>query len=347
MRRFVRWILRVAVLLVVIFAVFLALLTYMEYTPAEKETIHTNSKVLPYELDTLKVLTWNIGYAGLDSDMDFFMDGGNRMRQTEEKTKENLEAIASFLRQHQDVDFCLLQEVDIKSRRSYKIDELSAVALAMKQQLAFFALNYKAELVPVPVTNPMGGVESGIAVFSRYNPYQVVRHSYPSSESWPTRIFNLKRCFMSLRIPLSLGKELVVVNTHNSAYDDGNQRQEEMAYLKSFLLAEEQKGSYVVVGGDWNQTPPGYPESKGTAHFKPLPIDETYMPQGWQWVYDAAVPSNRFLDSKYQEGVTQTTLLDFFLCSPNIRCIDVKTVNLGFASSDHNPVMLTLLIVND
>ena len=344
MRRFLRWILRVAMLLVVIFALFLALMTYMEYNPAEKEVVHTNSKVQPYTIDTLKILTWNIGYAGLDSDMDFFMDGGSRMRQTEEQTKENLAAVASFLQQHQDVDFCLLQEVDIKSRRSYKLDELSAIALVLKQHLAFFALNYKVELVPVPITNPMGGVQSGLAIFSRYNPYQVVRHSYPSNESWPTRIFNLKRCFLSLRLPLASGKELVVVNTHNSAYDDGTQRQEEMEYLRSFLLSEEEKGNYIAVGGDWNQTPPAYPEAKGTVYFKPLSIDKTYMPDGWQWIYDAAVPSNRFLDSKYQEGITQSTTLDFFLCSPNIRYIAVKTVDLGFANSDHNPVMLTVVL---
>ncbi len=344
MRRFVRWILRIAVLLTVIFALFLALMTYMEYTPAQQEVIHTNTKIQPYPLDTLKILTWNIGYAGLDSDMDFFMDGGNRMRQTEAKTKENLDAIASFLQQHQDVDFCLLQEVDVKSRRSYKLDELSVTALVMKQHLAFFALNYKVELVPVPITNPMGVVESGVAVFSRYNPYQVVRHSYPSSESWPMRVFNLKRCFVSLRLPLSSGKELVVINTHNSAYDDGNQRQQEMNNLRSFLIAEEEKGNHIIVGGDWNQTPPDYPECKGTEHFKPLAIDRTYMPQGWQWIYDVSAPSNRFLDSKYQEGITQTTILDFFLCSPNIYCLDVQTVDLGFANSDHNPVLITVAL---
>ena len=167
MKRFVKWVLRVALLLVVIAAVFLALMTYLEYKPAEKEVLHTNSKVEPYSLDTLRLLTWNIGYAGLDSNMDFFMDGGKRMRQTEEKTNENLEAIISFLSDYQNVDFCLLQDVDIKSRRSYQIDELSAIALAMQQHLAFFALHHQAELVPVPISNPMEVVESGIAVFSR------------------------------------------------------------------------------------------------------------------------------------------------------------------------------------
>jgi endonuclease/exonuclease/phosphatase family metal-dependent hydrolase len=330
--------------LVVIFAVFLALMTYTAYNPSEKEILHTNDKVLPYSIDTLKILTWNIGYAGLDADMDFFMDGGIRTRQSEEQTRKNLDAIISFLRENQDIDFCLLQEVDIKSRRSYKIDELSAIALIMKKHLAFFALNYKVELVPVPITNPLGAVESGVAVFSQYNPCQAVRHSYPSSESWPTRIFNLRRCFISLRLPLAGGNELIVVNTHSSAYDNGTQRQEELGYLRSFLLAEEQKGSYVVVGGDWNQTPPGYPESKGTTYFKPLAIDEIYMPVGWQWIYDSATPSNRFLDDRYQEGITQTTILDFFLCSSNITRLNVETVDLGFANSDHNPVILTCVL---
>lgn len=344
MRRIARGVLRTILIVAVVLTVFLALMTYIAYRPAEKEIIHSNSKLLPYPIDTLRILTWNIGYAGLDSDMDFFMDGGRRVRQSEEQTKVNLEKIAAFLQAHQDVDFCLLQEVDIKSRRSYKLDELSEIALRMKNHLAFFALNYKVELVPVPVTNPLGAVQSGIAILSRYNPLQVLRHSYPSGESWPTNVFNLKRCFLSARFPLSSGKELVVINTHNSAYDNGKQKVEEMEYLRSFLLSEEAKGNYVVVGGDWNQTPPGYPASKGTEYFKPLGIDSTFMPVGWQWIYDASAPTNRFLDSKYQPGITQTTLLDFFLSSPNITLVGVETVDLGFESSDHNPVLLTVVL---
>ncbi len=36
-------------------------------------------------------MIWNIGYCGLDASMDFFYDGGEQVRPSEEKVKENLE----------------------------------------------------------------------------------------------------------------------------------------------------------------------------------------------------------------------------------------------------------------
>ena len=67
------------------------------------------------------------------------------------------------------------------------------------------------------------------------------------------------------------------------------------------------------------------------------------MPKGWQWVYDKTEPTNRklyqVLSSKAYED-TYKTLIDFYLVSPNIEVLDVKTKDLKFASSDHQPVHL-------
>ena len=44
----------------------------------------------------------------------------------------------------------------------------------------------------------------------------------PCPFSWPTRIANLKRCLLVERIPIAdSDKELVLVNLHLEAYDDG------------------------------------------------------------------------------------------------------------------------------
>jgi len=68
----------------------------------------------------------------------------------------------------------------------------------------------------------------------------------------------LDRCFLVNRYPLKNGKELLIVNTHNSAYDNGTLKKQEMAFLKQWLLDENNKGNYIVVGGDWNQCPPRF-----------------------------------------------------------------------------------------
>ena len=154
------------------------------------------------------------------------------------------------------------------------------------------------------------------------------------------------------RYPTSLvsGKELVVVNTHNSAYDGGYLKPLEMTYLKGFLLAEYEKGNYVVVGGDWNQNPPGVSNDQvsiaagvlPSTSYQPSQIDEKFMPGNWQWVFDPTVPTSRSLVDVLDYGRTSVALIDYYLISPNIEAIEVKGFNLKFQYSDHNPVMMNI-----
>jgi endonuclease/exonuclease/phosphatase family metal-dependent hydrolase len=142
----------------------------------------------------------------------------------------------------------------------------------------------------------------------------------------------------------------VVVNTHNSAYDGGHLKPKEMAYLKRFLLAEYQKGNYVVVGGDWNQNPPGIINNKvsiaagvlPSTSYQPSQIDEKFMPENWQWVFDPVIPTSRSLVDILDYGKTPVALIDYYLISPNVEVVEVKGFNLKFQYSDHNPVRMTI-----
>ena len=154
------------------------------------------------------------------------------------------------------VDFILLQEVDISSKRSYHRNEVKRFSDDLSNNHAFYGKNYDVFFVPLPFTNPMGSVNSGVLSFSRYNPSEVTRISFPGQYSWPKRLFMLDRCFLVMRFPLPGGKQLLVVNTHNEAYDTGIIRDEQMAFLKKFLIAESELGNYMIVAGDWNQCPP-------------------------------------------------------------------------------------------
>ena len=105
-----------------------------------------------------------------------------------------------------------------------------------------------------------------------------------------------------MRFPVMNGKELLVINTHNSAYDsDGTLKAEEMNYLKNFVIAEYEKGNYVVIGGDWNQNPPGFDQNSfnpdGVTYDQGI-IAADFMPEGWTFAYDMSHPTNRNLKSK-------------------------------------------------
>jgi exonuclease III len=42
---------------------------------------------------------------------------------------------------------------------------------------------------------------------------------------------------------------------------------------------------------------------------------------------------------------TFTTVIDYFLLSPNIELLEVKGIDEGFENSDHNPVSMRIKLV--
>ena len=316
--------------------------TLTDYKPNEQELVFDAQSQIGAVTDSVfHMLTWNIGYAGLGDNMDFFYDGGTMVRSDKDRTESNLDKITSFISESNDVDFFLFQEVDIDSKRSYAINEQVEIANVLPNYENYFAPNYKVKFVPLPFSEPMGRVFGGLVTYSKYETQKVVRHSFPGNYSWPIGLFMLDRCFMVNRYKLSSGYELLVINTHNSAYDDGSLRSGQMEFLKGFLLNEYQKGNYVIVGGDWNQCPPNMTISFDEILFDKLDyklIPADYLEEGWKWVFDSTAPTNRRLTEVYNEYSTPRTVLDYFLVSPNVESVSVQTIDLNFEYSDHNPV---------
>ncbi len=240
------------------FILFLLYATIDDYKPLEvsAQSIECEPDILADSLQA-RLLIWNIGYAGLDASMDFFYDGGEQMRPSEEGVMANIKGISSTLEPFEDFDFILLQEVDKDSKRSYYQNEFQLIQDQFSGYHSSFGKNYDVGFVPIPISEPMGKVESGLMTLSKQCPGSVERHSFPGNYSWPMKLFMLDRCFLVSRYRLSNQKELLIINTHNSAYDDGSLRTQQMSYLRDYLLSEYEKGNYVIVGGDWNQTPFG------------------------------------------------------------------------------------------
>jgi len=347
MKRFLK-ILLILVLFPAAVLLFLILYaTVTDYRPDEKEIVFQSNGTRDTLSDTAiyKLLIWNIGYGGLDSQMDFFYDGGKKVRTPESQLNQNLDNIEGFLAATDSVDFALFQEIDISGKRSYHVNEVQRFADLFAGYSAIFGKNYDVFFVPIPFSNPMGSVHSGLLSLSHLSPLEVSRFSFPGQYAWPKRLFMLDRCFLVMRYPVSDGKQLLVINTHNEAYDDGSIRNQQMAYLKQFLLREYELGNYIVVAGDWNQCPPSFiPRFTGevfdTIDYKGIEPD--FLPSGWNWIYDSTIPSNRRIDIEYIKGKTRTTVIDFFLLSPNLQSAGCSTTDLGFAWSDHQPVQIQI-----
>ncbi len=317
------------------------LLTYFtlnEYFPKEEEVLEINNQIsnsLPTELS---LLTWNLGYGGMGKDMDFFMDGGTRQRPDEVEVRENLNGILTFL--EKDIDIFLLQEVDEESKRtwSYKMKEEVANKLSFYQYS--YGYNYVNQFVPIPLKDPIGKVKSGLVLSSKYTYKEAKRIPLPGQYSWPTRIFHLKRAMVEARYDLGNNKELVVVNTHNSAFDNGSLRDKQMNFIKEKYKEEYLKGNYVIIGGDWNLLLPTT-QINGEFLYEMPQISQDFFDENWTWAFEKNIPTIRDT-SKVYDGSNSTAIIDGFLLSPNVELINVKTHNLDFEYTDHNPVEINI-----
>ena len=308
----------------------------------------SNADKLPDTLE-LTILNWNIGYCGLDKSMDFFYDGGEQVRPPRENVVKNLDGVLKHLKSYTDIDFFLLQEVDKKSKRSYRINEYDSIKNAFTKYQSFFGKNYDVFLVPTPPLSPYGKVLSGLMSLSKFQAAEVVRHSFPGNYDFPKGLFMLDRCFLVKRYFLEGGKELLIINTHNSAYDDGSLRKGQMDYLKNFLTEEYEKGNFIIVGGDWNQCPPGVKTEIAGYKFDNedfSEIDKDYLPADWKWVYNNDLPTNRRVMKPYDKSTSPTTLIDFFLVSPNVESVSIENIDLDFEFSDHQPIKAKFKLIS-
>jgi len=348
MKKILKTILWIIMLAVLAFAGFLLYITLVDYSPQKVETLTPtgiNQDLPSVQVDTLDLITWNIGYAGLGAEMDFFYDDGEKVRPTRKMSRKYLDGIKEFISTTDSIDFWLLQEVDFKSKRSHYFDEVQEIIELKPESDYVFAKNYDVPFVPVPIYEPLGYVKGGMLTFSEFRITEAIRYAYPLIASWPDKLFLLDRCFILTRFPLATGNDLVILNTHNSAYVyDSALRIKELNIIKEKMNEEYAKGNYVIAGGDWNANPPGFiPTNNYNGHkFFPSAVtmnDNTFS-EDWIWAYDASAPTNRQNYKSFVKGENGTTLLDYFILSPNVELLQAKTIDLEFENSDHNPMFI-------
>ena len=329
----------------------IAFLTVTEYRPADvQDADHfvTADGTLPAGR-SLTVCTWNIGYGGLGKESDFFMDGGKMVDPPSQDTvRKNLEGIRETVA-NTPADIWLFQEVDVDSARSGYQNQFP-ILLNSVQGLGSLAYNYDCPFVPFPLP-PIGKVESGIATVT--GALKTVgtpqRISLPCPFSWPVRAANLKRCLLVTRVRVeNTERELVLVNLHLEAYESGEGRIAQTKQLMNLMQAEYEKGNYVIAGGDFNQSFPGsldvYP-ILDSEKWTPGVLEESILPEGWQFAFDSATPTCRLLDQPLSDAC-QRYVIDGFILSPNVKADKVETIDGMFEYSDHNPVRLEVTLLS-
>ena len=362
-----RWLRRIglalAVLLVLLAAVVGGYILYLQtgyYRIPDNEPLELYTPQLKL-LETgqdYTALTYNIGFGAYGPDYSFFMDTGTMADGTpvqgkwgkafsaesvQTNTMGALELLAA-----QNPDLILLQEVDVQAHRSHQVDQCDMLRKGLPGYGSAFACNFHTRYLFYPFHDPHGAVEAGLLTMSRYSVSQAVRRSYPVDEDFFLKFTDLDRCFALLRLPVEDGGELVLINSHMSAYDEGGTvRARQLEMLCDVMQREYEQGNYVIVGGDFNHAlGEGMAEAFASGQLLPdwvAQLTDEDLPEGFSILRadnERQVPTCRTADIPWQPGVNYTTVLDGFLVSDNITAT-AENLDTNFAYSDHNPVKLT------
>lgn len=354
-------------LLAIVLVLVLAAGAYVIYVVAEYDRIPDNQSLEIAGGATARlekgteytVVTYNIGFGAYTPDFSFFMDSGVMADGTEvygeygkaidKRHVINAVSGAAAVLAAQNADFILAQEVDIDGDRSYNVNQLDMLTEAIGENYdRAFAINFHSAYLMYPLNDFHGKNTAGIATFSRYDITESVRRSYPVDDGF-AKFFDLDRCFMVNRVPVADGKELVLINSHMSAYDEGGTiREQQLQMLNAVIAAEYAAGNYVIVGGDFNHdladSLGAFPSEQQTPGWA-YPLTDDMVADGFRVVATKqGVGTCRDAEIPYEKGVNYITVLDGFIVSDNVKTVSIENIDTDFQYSDHNPVQFVFTL---
>ena len=302
-------------------------------------------------------VTYNIGFGAYSPDYSFFMDGGEYARAFDRPAvMANTEGAIRVLRELRP-DLLLLQEVDRDSTRSYHVDQMEMLMQGIAGYSSHFAVNFDTPYYLYPFSQPHGKSLSGMATFARFSIDSAVRRSLPVEDGW-RKYFDLDRCYTVTSIPVANGRDLCLYQVHLSAYaEDSDLAYRQLDLLFSDMAREYNQGNYVIAGGDFNKDLLG----DSSAYFPSQQVWDDGQPSWAQPCPTDRIEEHFFLcreepvqtptcrDSgePYELGQSFVNVVDGFICSDNIQVKQTRVVDTEFAYSDHNPVELTFVLLDE
>lgn len=326
--------LKIIAALVVVLGVYVGAFMTANHSVAAKPqdvTREAAPQPLPAAGETLDILTWNLGYAGLGAGSNFAVDGGtDYFPPSRTAVRENVAGIEAFL-QGQDADVVLVQEIAQGGPVNYWINLRGRVDRAFRERERIFYADFKTRLLPWPLR-----MVHGQAIYSTRAVDNTDLVSLPAENSG---ILGVRRRYGA---PVIRTGNWTIASVHLAAFDDdATVRTRQLRELLAWAQGEYESGRHVVLGGDWNlqlvETDfPNTTEERFLFWLFPFPDDA--LAEGWRIAADPSTPSVRTNERAYRPGENYTTIIDGFIVSPNVSVESVRGFDLGFAHSDHQPV---------
>ena len=269
------------------------------FDDTEGATYYVSGSITPVA-DTftmVRVMTWNIRFGA--ARLPWFGDAcGDNVNFTKDEIYSSLQAIADKINEVKP-DILLLQEVDIKSKRSAYIDELQWLLDHTYFNYAACGSQWKAQFIP---SDGLGRMDEENAILSRWpvSDAQRIQLALRNDQDKLTLYFYERCCIVTGRIAVPHAGNLYAVNIHASATATSDIKQQQIMQFKTELDRINQGGGWFVAGGDLNTLPPG---SDTTDYC----IQDMCPGESWHHSYDNPVhkegsnynPEKHFLDAIY------------------------------------------------
>ena len=333
-------------------------LSYCMYVLVSYERIDDNSSIgiaAPLSSAPLKeascgeemtIVSYNIGFGAYTPDYTFFMDGG---RSSWAESKDSVKRVVTGAGEcvsEQEPDIALFQEVDLDSTRTYHVNEVKLLSGIYPDYTGAFALNYDSPFLLYPFYQPHGASKAGLLTLSGFLIKDCVRRQLPVSDSL-SKLVDLDRAYTVTRIPVSGGKQLVIINLHLSAYGSSAKvREGQTAMLKAEMEREYAAGNYIIAGGDFNHDLKLKEDMPSLywAHY----YDRNLLPEHFDFAIDLLSEEEfeklgntcRDAGTPYDEKNAYTVTVDGFIISDNVNCLSYENLQTGYEYSDHNPVVM-------
>lgn len=329
---------------------------YVAYVFIDYKRIEDNTEIVVTNVSNLaietnkeySILTYNIGYGSYPQDYTFFMEGGTEsIARSKEDVNTNINGSIDLVKKY-NPDIVLLQEVDIKGDRSYKVNEFEQIKSSFLEYNNLYAINYDSSYLLYPFKQPIGKNKSSIALFSKFAINSTIRRSLPISNAF-SKFFDLDRCYTVSEINVNNGKKLYLYNVHLTAYGGSDEiRTEQIKMLSNNMSEKIKNGNYVICGGDFNSDvlltsfEKLNPNKEIPEWAKPLLVD--LLPEeisvATTYENDELIPTSRSLSTPYNKETSEVMVIDGFLISNDIEVSFLKNIDNQFIYSDHNPVLM-------
>ena len=237
---------------------------------------------------SLKVMAWNLKFAGARADFWFDL-WGSQVQMDQAVVQSNLADLTRLINEV-NPDVLLVEEIEVNSRRSAYVDMVRHLLNNAGFHSAAYFPTWKSRYVPA---DGLGRMDLGNAIFSKHPIVQAERIALSdrTDQDPATAAFYLHRALG--RVAINLGGTLVqAFVVHTEAYDTDNTKSKQ---LKEILAELATHAGPLVVGGDFNAIPPGsvhvvdfndeHPDAKGTDFVQPpynlddmVPFYTRYVP---------------------------------------------------------------------